>query len=1013
MKTPLTVVVVLGLVMTLPARVHDQASLRTLTIATTEVTAPAIAVSPDGQSLVITALGHLHLLPARGGSTTQLTTGPSYNSAPAYSPDGRRLAFVSNRDGSGSNIFVLDLASRRVTQLTREIEAARPAWSPDGRTIAYARNLLREDHPFESIPGFADTGLRELRTVPATGGEPAVALAPRNIESIFYLPDGRLAWTVRELTPGGGMFQSTRASRVETRNAAGAVEVLASAPGDLGAVVPAPAGDAIYYAGRGAVQRLPLGTGGAATAGPRVQEAGARVALAPDGSAVFYGERGGLFRAALSSGEPERIQFSASIRIEVRPRVRRTWTPPGAGASAAARPVLAPQLSPDGTRLLVMAAGHLWEQPVSGEAARRVSGGAAFVRDAVYSPDGRRIAFIASEHGKRELRVYDSGTGQSQPLFATGGAAWPLYPSWSPDGQRIVFQHTTGIFDPYRIVVLALAGGTATEVAQTAGAWTARPHFSADGSAIYYTARDGKIANLHRLSLARGARAEAVTDLSRHVHEGLVSPDGRWFAQRRNSEIWLAPLGASTVVDAQLRRVSAEGGRAFSFAPDSSAVLYTSGGRVWRQPLGGGGRTEVPVRLSMPPSSRPPVLVTRVRVLELEQGRFTGETAIFVEDGRIRWIGSEQGRRVPADAVRIDAGGRFAIPGLFDAHVHSGWSNQQANEDAFIAFGVTSVRDTGSTLDVMTALADRGALTALPAPRYFYSGEIFEGLMPHWGDAFYQIGRSEEARAEVRNLARWGAHFVKVYPSLPWHLQQVVADEAHRNGLPIVGHGLSPEEITRRVIAGSTSVEHGNAVTGAYADIHGMLAAAGTVADLTLSVGGGALMRASDPDWQTNWRVLAYVPDDARRAGARAGNGPGQPPPPGPQTREQLLQASRTRFDRILAAGGVGVPMTGGTDSLMGGVFFGLSLHWEIAQFADAGIPAIDVLRMATLGGAALVGAADDLGSIAPGKLADIVLLDASPLDDIRNTQRIWQVIKDGRVYDPARMRPGVEGGTR
>jgi imidazolonepropionase-like amidohydrolase len=90
----------------------------------------------------------------------------------------------------------------------------------------------------------------------------------------------------------------------------------------------------------------------------------------------------------------------------------------------------------------------------------------------------------------------------------------------------------------------------------------------------------------------------------------------------------------------------------------------------------------------------------------------------------------------------------------------------------------------------------------------------------------------------------------------------------------------------------------------------------------------------------------------------------------------------------------------------MGGVFFGLSLHWEIAQFVDAGFPAIDVLRMATERAADQVGASADLGSLTPGKLADIVLLERDPLENIRNTQSIWQVVKAGRVFDPAKLRP-------
>jgi imidazolonepropionase-like amidohydrolase len=108
----------------------------------------------------------------------------------------------------------------------------------------------------------------------------------------------------------------------------------------------------------------------------------------------------------------------------------------------------------------------------------------------------------------------------------------------------------------------------------------------------------------------------------------------------------------------------------------------------------------------------------------------------------------------------------------------------------------------------------------------------------------------------------------------------------------------------------------------------------------------------------------------------------------------------------MLTARKTGVNFLGGTDSLMGGVFFGLSLHWEIAQFVDAGFPAIDVLRMATERAAEQVGASADLGSLTPGKLADVVLLDRDPLENIRNTQSIWQVVKGGHVYDPAKLRP-------
>jgi len=1005
--SPASIALLTALVL-IPARGQQQAVFRTLTIETAEVTAPTIAVSPDRRSLVFSALGHLYQLPVTGGVTTQLTFGPSYDFDPAISPDGSRVAFASNRDGSGANIFVLELATRRVTQLSHEVEAARPAWSPDGRTIAYARNIAREDHPIELMPGFADNGLREVRTVPVAGGKPAVIGQPMTVESLFYLPDGRLGWTVTERNPGGGMFQTIKQTRIEARDQDGTVMLLASVGGDPGRVVPGPKGDGVYFAARGSIQWLPFGGSPAPTSGPRIQDGSARIALSRDGSTVYFGDRGQIWRAALPAGTPERIPFTASMTMEVRPPLRTKWQPP-AEAPAPLRPVLSPTMSPDGRRLVVMAAGFLWEQPTGSGVARQIAQGDAFTRDPVFSPDGRNLAFVASEYGKRELRVYDLETRRTKTLFQVGGASWPLYPSWSPDGRQIVFQHTRGIFDPYRIIVVNTGDGSTREIAQSVGAWTSRPHFSPDGRAVYYTSRVGKSAALYRIALQPdgastdvGSREQpqAVTSLTRHVHEGLVSPDGKWMAFRRNSEIWMAPMKASPIDDTEAKRVSAEGGRAFSFTPDSSAIIYIAAGKVWRLAVAGGTRAEVPFRATLPREAAPPLLIGRVRVLDLAAGRFSDETSMFIREGRIQWIGAETGRQVPANTVRLDGGGRFAIPGLFDSHVHSAWSNQQANEDAFIAFGLTSVRDTGSTLDLLTALEERSHTTALPSPRYFYAGEIFEGRMPHWGDAFLQVGTEQEARAEVRNWKAAGVDFIKVYPSLPWHLQQVVADEAYRAGLPLVGHGLSPEEITRRIILGFSSLEHSST---AYGDILKLAAAAGTSFDPTLNVGNGALMRASEPGWESSWRVREFVPEEARRtAGPGRGGGPGV-------TAEQLLARARPGFDRMLTAREAGVSFLGGTDSLMGGVFFGLSLHWELAQFVDAGFPAIDVLRMATQRAADHVGASADLGSLTPGKLADVVLLDRNPLENIRNTQSIWQVIKGGRVFDPAKLRPAVD----
>jgi imidazolonepropionase-like amidohydrolase len=141
-------------------------------------------------------------------------------------------------------------------------------------------------------------------------------------------------------------------------------------------------------------------------------------------------------------------------------------------------------------------------------------------------------------------------------------------------------------------------------------------------------------------------------------------------------------------------------------------------------------------------------------------------------------------------------------------------------------------------------------------------------------------------------------------------------------------------------------------------------------------------------------KFRTFIPEDAIKAA-----GPGRPVP------EARLAGWKTTLEAFRRMHESGVKLLDGTDALMGGVFFGPSVHWVLQWFGEAGIPPLDVLRLATLGAAETVGASADLGSLEPGKIADLVLLDADPLADLKNTMKIWRVIKDGHLFDPATMR--------
>jgi Tol biopolymer transport system component/imidazolonepropionase-like amidohydrolase len=973
---------------------RNRADFRIIKLETSEVTQPGLAVAPDGKSVIFSLLGHLFRVSAAGGAATQLTFGFSYDSDPVVSPDGGRIAFVSDRDGSGGNVFVLDPASRKVVQLSHELQAGSPRWSPDGKTIAYFRPLLREEYP--GVVGFGSAALFELKAVPSAGGSPVVLAAPNAFGALFYLPDGRLAWAMPEPGSGSGMPGSARKMRLEARALDGTASLLGAIQDNLGNAVLSPKGDGLYYTTDKSVRYCPL-AGDKATDLAPLADAGARVAVAGGGSVIFFGDQGKLWRVQLPGGSPENVNFTAAVTIEARKQAEPKWTPPNMG-EVAPRAILSPQLSPDQKRIVFMASGFLYEQTLDGRPAQRLFAGGAFERDPAYSPDGKKLAFAVSLNGQRELRVYDFDTKQVRTLYTVGGASWANLPSWSPDGTHVVFQRTDGLSDPYKLIRINISDGKSEELAQARGSWTARPHFSPDGRTLYFTSRTEKYAALYRLPLQANAKPEDVTSLRQHVNDGLISPDGKWLALRRNTEVLIAPLGTTPIQDAQLRQVTADCSRSFAFAPDSSAIVYSAGRRVWRQPVAGGNRIEIPIRLTLQRTAPAPLLVRRARLLDFAAGRFGAEASIMIQDGKILWTGSEQGRPVPKDAAVLDAGGRFAIPGLSDNHVHSAWANQLTNEDAFIAFGNTSVRDVGASLDLLNALRDRSETTTLPLPRYWYGGEILEGAMPLWGDAFMQISNEQEARLTVRKFKEWGADFIKVYLTVPWHVQNIMADEAQRQGMPLVGHAISFEEMVRHALQGYASVEHTPGVL--YADGRKLVAASGTrwVGTLTCEGGSEIFMREDPPAHMASELVRTFVPAEKIKAALTGGRLSYYP-------KEFWSENMKSSFARIHAAYRDGVKVRAGTDALMAEVFFGLSLHWELEFFNLAGLTPLETLRLGTVDAAETVGASAHLGTLAPGKLADVVLLDASPLENIQNTMKIWRVIKGGHAFDPKKIR--------
>ena len=977
------------------AAVQEDA-LRSIEFETAEVTQASITVSPDGELLVFTMLGHLFQLPVEGGSAVQLTFGPHYDADPVFSPDGERLAFISDRDGSEGNVFLLELGTGEVSQLTHENWVGRPAWSPDGESVAFI-NYVREPEGTTQMThaaGFVHViALADERSRVVTSDAQMVS-------SVFYLSDGRLAWSVFEGRSPGAIWAGLSpvqdaVTRIQVINEQGSVSALREIDGIAHRLVASPSGDGFY------ARHLPTPRAGGfmpeeeellfvpltddpvshltSVTGTSGWDWGPRFAVSPDERTLYLGEGGGLRQILLSDNSERMTQFAAQVRLEIH-----TPTPPipaifaDRGNSSPPRVLHLPTVSPDGRHLVFGAAGFIWVQRIGGGAADVAYKSDGFAWNGTISPDGQHLALLETAQGTNSVKILDLQSGIARTLVS--GESWLWQLNWSPDGRQLILVDTS----KRQVVVVDASDGSEQWATPIRGSvWGARPMFSPDGHAIYFSDED----TLIRLPLGEGATPTPLTALGDEFTEAVVSEDEQWLVFHRGRGIWIAPLTAVPVTESDVSRLSDLGGDSFSLLPGASNVLYAVGHEVWQRSLEGGEPEKIQLRAAIPRPVPPAVVIRHVRVLDFESGGFEPETSLLIEKGRIRRIDSESDRQVSDEVVIIDGEGRYAVPGFFDFHVHSSFG---ANA-SFIAYGVTSLRDLGRGLAWVGASADRADATSEPIPRHFYAGYNLGGA-PN--------GVSEDdARASARELSVSGVSLVKNYATMSWPLQSARAEEARRLGIPVAAHGMNVKEITKGVTLGYASLEHSG--FRLYEDVLRMLALSGTHWDPTIGSTLCYCLPFHDESAIVGYeKLLAHFPN-ADELIEESG-------PIREWTLAMLPGVFAQQLEGVRTAHASGVHLHVGTDSPDNHhlAFPGLAVHWELGFLVQAGIPPLEAIRIATRDAAEAVGAGADLGTLEVGKLADIVLLDANPLEDISNTQSVWRVIKGGWVFDPGELRP-------
>ena len=397
------------------------------------------------------------------------------------------------------------------------------------------------------------------------------------------------------------------------------------------------------------------------------------------------------------------------------------------------------------------------------------------------------------------------------------------------------------------------------------------------------------------------------------------------------------------------------------------------------------------------------LLITGVTVIDTTGAPPLADAAILVRDGRIEWLGADRERPPPDGVPSYDGQGAFVIPGLWDMHTHVLWQPfvEDGYLELFLANGVTGIRDMGGTLEVLQAVRPRGQYHSPLNPRIIAAGPWLNqfDIDPRAGTT---VESPDDARQAVASLADGGVDFIKVYLHLPREVFVAILDEARAHDLPVAGH--VPLDIGSREASelGMRSIEHMRAEIGGFcaelrpeecADLFTVLRENGTWQTPTLLVSrnsafldrpevlGQSGLRYAPPYLVAEWdgirtrRLETEDFDEDRR-----------------RFTEEKELAARLHRARI--------PLLAGSDSGDTYTVAGFSIHDELALLVEAGLSPRDALNAATSAPAQYLGMTDCLGSVAEGKMADFVLLEANPLEDIHNTRTIRAVVRDGRLYD-------------
>jgi Tol biopolymer transport system component/imidazolonepropionase-like amidohydrolase len=1004
---------------------------------TDEGTWMSLDVSPDGREIVFDLLGDLYLMPFEGGEARQLTSGFAWDMQPRYSPDGRFIAFTSDRAG-GDNIWVMNRDGSDPKQVSSESFRLlnSPAWTPDSEFIAARKHFTST----------RSLGAGEIWLYHRAGSDGLqVTDRPNEQKDVgepAFSPDGRYLYYSRDATDGD-YFEYDKDSNAgiysifQVDRETGETDRFLGGPG--GAVRPTPSPDGRYmaYVRRVRFQStLFLYDMESGDEWPiydalerDLQETWAvhgvypAMAWTPDSRSVVFWSAGKIRRVDVSTSEATEIPFHVSAVLPALEAVRaRVDVAPTSFRPRMLRWV---EVSPGGDRVAYQALGHIYVKDLPDGRPRRLTRqDGHFELYPTWSRDGRWIAYVSwDDEALGAVRVVSAQGGGGRVLTALPGHY--VEPAFSPDGETVVYRRISGggLRSPTwsrdtGVYEVPFAGGESVLVTRSGS----RPHFGSDPDRVYVQRWSGSDVDqkTQLVSLDLDGSDERTEVESSRAQEFQVSPDGQWLAWRERFHAFISPfvrtgrqleLGPDTKA-LPVSRVSKEAGEYLHWSGDSRRLHWSLGPELFTRDLTDafafldGAPAELPegsgrgVDLSFDVTADAPdgsVAFVGGRVISIRGDEVIEDGVVVVIGNRIAAVGARGSVDVPAGAYVVDAAGQTVMPGLIDAHWHGSmggagivpqdsWVNY-----ASLGFGVTTVHDPSNDTGTIFAASEMARAGLTTAPRIYSTGTILYGAA---GSYKAIVDSLPDALFHLKRMQAVGAFSVKSYNQPRREQRQQIIEAARELGMTVVPEGGALfQHNMSMVMDGHTGIEHALPVGNVYDDVVQFWSQTEVGYTPTLVVAYGGLggenywYRFTDV-WD-NERLLTFVP--RRNVDARS---------------RRPIHAPDGEWNHITVAENARKLNDAGVITNIGahGQREGLAAHWEIWMFEQGGMTPLQALKTATIEPARYLGMDTDIGSLEAGKLADVIVIDGNPLADIRVSEKVTYTMVNGRLYDAATM---------